>query len=78
MTNLIDLPKHEAFTFFNKYNIYKSSSDKKRAEAFLDLLMYSYEKLGFQMTMTIIQKETKDDRMNQITLMGIVVAKSNK
>ena len=76
MPSVINLPKHEAFTFLNKYNAYKSCSEKKRVEMLLDLLIYTSVKLGSDMTMRIIEKETIDDPIERMMLTTLVAARS--
>jgi len=75
MPSVIDLPKHEAFTFLNKYNAYKSCSEKKRVEMLLDLLVYTNVKLGSDMTMRMLEKETNDP-IERTMLMTLVAARS--
>jgi len=78
MPSLIDLPEADVKLWFAKHLAYKNAKDKNRAKLFLDFLIYTYKKVGVQLTMAMIEKETKTDAMNRALTLTIVMNWANK
>lgn len=57
---LIDLPKEDMMTFFEKHNAYKNADGMARSALLLDCLLFTYAKCGYNLTKSIINKEMTD------------------
>jgi len=72
---LIDLPKEEVMTFFEKHNAAKSASgDQARAALLLDCLIFTYAKCGYKLTKSIIDEEMTDNPFAKSVIMNNVRA----
>lgn len=72
MTSLIDLPPADVKMWYEKHIAYKNASNTRRAPLLLSFLVYTYRKVGYGLTMAMIEKETINEPMKRIMLLMTV------
>ena len=61
MPSLVDLPEADVKMWYRKHLAYKNATEKNRAKALLSFLVYTYRRVGHDLTWAMIQKETIND-----------------